>query len=190
MATCKVRIYLPLTKTLTPDTKKTGHYEIQIIGPISFRVPTYNNTLVIKTLSYTNPIISYGSEGISIYDNGGCSCPKNKMLCTLSINVSSFKSFKSWIKRYCEYDGSSSSSTKDILKVTSGDYKKYSTQKRNCFGAVSEWCNCMNYATLKSIYESSTFPNDKYDSSGYKKYIAWPMFKSYYKNWTFADIHT
>lgn len=166
--TCKIRIHLPLTSGLKPDTGNTGHYDIQIMKT--------GLTLLGKT--YNNPIISYGSDGVSIY-NGSEFAPRTRcMYCHAPItvtdaNISNFVT--NWLEKYC--DGATGAG---LHKVTSGAYANYSKEKYNCFGAVGEWCALMGDSFLKSIH----------DSNSYTGYIAWVMYKQYHTAWIFDQLNS
>ena len=163
--TCKIRIYLPLSNQ-KPNTGNPGHYDIQIMKT--------GLTLLGKT--YNNPIITYGSGGVEIYNGSNFSPASNYLYCHAPITVTDAQISNfvtNWLEAYC--DGNTGS---DSHAVVSGDYKNYSLSKNNCFGAVGEWCALMGDSYLKSIHDSKT----------YTEYYAWAMYKQYHTAWIYDGL--
>nr|DAR40796.1 MAG TPA: Suv3 C-terminal domain 1 [Caudoviricetes sp.] len=166
--TCKIRIHLPLTSGLKPDTSNPGHYDIQIMKT--------GLTLLGKT--YNNPVISYGGGQVWIYNGSEFSPQAKYMYCHAPITVTDeeIRNFVTgWLDTYCD-----KKTGVDIHDVTSGDYQNYSLAKNNCFGAVGEWCALMGDPFLKSIH----------DKNAYTAYIAWEMYKQYHAAWIFDALRT
>jgi hypothetical protein len=166
--TCKIRIHLPLTSYLKPDKGNSGHYDIQIM----------KTGLTLLGRTYNNPIISYGSNGVEIY-NGSSFAPRSQcMYCHAPITVTDaqISNFvQKWLEEYCDTTAGT-----DTHKVTSGDYTTYTKEKYNCFGAVGEWCALMGDSFLKSIHDTKT----------YKEYFAWPMYELYHTAWIYDALKT
>lgn len=199
MATCKVRIHLPLNSDLTPNVAHTGHFEIQIIGTLTLSVRNYGESdeVAPTTRIYTNPIVSYGDGAlVSIYNNGQYTLGGNRMLCTISQDASIMGFLESWFNQVCQYQGVDTNNdhgTPDILKVVSGGFATYSYETHSCFAAVAEWLSALGNDTLLNIYNENTWPNgtDKaHNATGYKNYTAWPMFKRFYRSWNFEVLNT
>lgn len=169
--TCKIRIYLPLQDNLCPNQAGTGHFDIQIM----------KSNFSVFGRTYTNPVISYAGNGVTIANGTKAVIPPNHMLCYLAVTVSDSdvsKLITDWLEEYCQNNNS------DVYPVVKGDFKTYTLQRYNCFGAVADWMNVMGEPYLKSIHT-------KYSNSGdgYKNYTAWPMFKTYYKAWVFDTLN-
>lgn len=170
--TCKIRIHLPLTSGLKPNTGNSGHYDIQIMKT--------GLTLLGKT--YNNPIISYGGvdgNGKVEIGNGSSFSPKaDHLYCHAPITVTDAQLsdfIEGWLNEYCDKETSG-----HIYSVTSGDYKTYSKSNHNCFGAVGEWCALMGDPFLKSIHDPKT----------YTEYYAWPMYEQYHTAWIYDALKT
>lgn len=192
MATCKIRIHLPLKDDLTPDTTNVGHYDLQLSGNLSISCPYASNDSKTFTKKYTNPIISFGTRGISIYDNSEYSPESQLMFCSLSFVTSSFAPLVTWFDdcacKYIEQTNISNRGNSDLFEATIGDFVTYAPEKTSCFAALAAWCERLGYTKLIDIYNDATYPNGLYNSNGYKKYTAWPMFKTYYRYWTFDKL--
>lgn len=188
MATCIVRIYLPLKNDLTPNVDNVGHYDVQVLGTISLSIPVDG----ASGKTYTNPIVSYGSDGLSIYNNGGYILEDKWMLCTIAYDSAILGFFESWLNQLCEYIGGTKTGNGDLFKVTGGGYEVYSKQTHSCFAAVADWLALMGDSTLKNIYNAYTYP-DGTDSApaeeGYKNYGAWSMFEKYYRHWNVVQLN-
>lgn len=191
MANCKVRIYLPLNSDLTPKTGNVGHFDIQMVGNVTLTIPV-DGTLG-KT--YTNPIISYGSHGVSIYNNGNYTLDSKTMLCSITYSDLNVSKLEEWLNLYCDfaYSENSSHGPRDNFYVTGDGFETYSKATHSCFAACARWLSLMGNNTLKSIYENYTYPNGTnkaHDPDGYKNYIAWAMFKPYYRAWNIVELKT
>ena len=195
MATCKVRIHLPLNDNLTPKVDNTGHFDIQIMGSFTISVRNYGESdAVTPTIrSYTNPIISYGTGAlVTIYNNGQFTLGAKRMLCTISMNAPVLGFLESWFNQSCQYLRSEENGAVHLLQVVSGGFSTYSYETHSCFAAVAEWLAALNNDTLLNIYRECTWPNGmeaSHDPEGYKKYIAWAMFKRFYKSWDFEILN-
>lgn len=187
MAECIVRIHLILNSDLTPFTSNTGHFDIQLRGSVT-----------IKGKVYSNPIISYAGEiidnkkvgAVTIWNNGNYTLEKNKMLCTFSLETSSFDPLETWLNANCTFSKSENGS--DIYQVTKGEFTSYSPITHSCFAATAVWCDLMGYSYLKTLYEKYTYPNgmdSEHSETGYKNYTAWPLFKTYHRAWNFAELN-
>lgn len=166
--TCKIRIHLPLTSGLKPDKGNSGHYDIQIM----------KTGLTMLGRTYNNPIISYGGGKVEIRNGSNFAPQSHFMYCHAPITVTDaqISNFvQKWLEEYCDTTAGT-----DVHKVTSGDYKNYTTEKYNCFGAVGEWCALMGDPFLKSIHDTKT----------YKEYFAWPMYELYHTAWIFDALKT
>lgn len=190
MADCKVRIYLPLKDDLTPDTLNVGHYDIQVVGTVSLTIPV--DGALGKT--YTNPIISYASGCVSIYNNGNYTLNSKTMLCSITYSGLNVSKLEEWLNLYCVFtssDKNDGEGPKDNFSVTGDGFETYSYATHSCFAACARWLSLMGNDTLKNIYEHFTYPNgtDKaYDPYGYTNYIAWAMFETYYKAWDMVQL--
>ena len=189
MATCIVRIYLPLKNDLTPNKDSEGHYDVQVLGTISLSIPVDG----ASGKTYTNPIVSYGSKGLFIYNNGGYILRDKWMLCTIAYDNAFLGFFESWLNQFCEFNKheNSDEGIRDVFNV-SGEYEVYSKQTHSCFAAVADWLVAMGDNTLKNIYNAYTYP-DGTDSApaeeGYKNYGAWAMFEKYYRHWNVVQLN-
>lgn len=195
MATCKIRIYLPLKSNLTPYVSEVGHFDMQIIGNFTLRLPKLDDDSELFERTYTNPIISYaaGKNGVgqvSIFNFGAHNLPSSWMLCTTPFDASNVSDLQSALTSVCKFVGATTDDfgTYDAFYVTSGEFKNYDYGRHSCFAALAVWCDILGNSYLRTIYNNCTYPNGKYDAEGYKKYIAWPMFKSYYQAWSFDKI--
>lgn len=169
--TCKIRIYLPFNDNLCPDQNEKGHFDIQIM----------KSDFKVFNTPYVNPIISYAGNGVTITNGANQVLPDKSMLCYLAVTVSESDIsalITNWLEAYCRNDGS------NVYPVIGGDFKNYTVQRYNCFGAVADWMNVMGEPYLKSIHSKYSDNGD-----GYKNYTAWPMFRSYYKAWVFDSLN-
>lgn len=195
MATCKIRIYLPLKSDLTPNVSEVGHFDMQIMGNFKLKLAKLNGGSELFEKTYTKPIVSYaaGENGVgqvSIYNFGTFTIPSNWMLCTTPFDTSDISKLESTLNSACRFVKTATSDlgTYDAFHVTAGEFKKYDRERHSCFAALAAWCDVLGNSYLKTIYNNCTYPNGKYDAEGFKKYTAWPMFKSYYQAWSFDKI--
>ena len=190
---CFIRIRLLLTDELKPDRDGIGHFDLQINkANFHFESKTYNNYSETKiTRSYTNPIISYGGGGyVTVCDASNDTMIDKTMMCKHKIigNDQGVDEIIDWLEKYCEFDSEKSSNIVHKYKVTSGKFKTYEKADRSCFACAAVWCELLGYSTLMNIYNENTYPKGKLDSNGYKKYTAWPMFRTYHRSWIFDKL--
>lgn len=192
MATCKIRVHLPLNSDRTPDVDNNGHYDLQVKGKLAVSLPHESNSSQIYKKTYNNPIISFGTQGVSIYNEGVYTPEANLMFCSFSFSASSLSPISEWLTdNECVYTGVkniASRGNSDTFKATIGDFETYNPAKTSCFAALAEWCARLGYSNLLTIYNNCTKPNGGYDANGYKKYIVWPMFKDYHLDWSFDSV--
>ena len=190
---CFVRIWLPLTSALKPNTSSTGHFDIQINAPtFSFATKAYgSNSDAVTTRTYLNPVISYASDGVTVYNAENFEIPENCLMCKFQFtgDDAGIANVIEWLETYCEYNAAASSSDTHVYKVTSGDFETYSVGEHSCFACAAVWCNLLGYSTLLNIYNNYTYPNGSYDSDGYENYTAWPMFRAYHRGWIFDELN-
>jgi len=158
MATCKIRVHLPLESDHTPDVDNNGHYDLQVKGgTLTVSLPYESDSSKIYKKTYNNPIISFGKQGVSIYDNGVYTPENNLMFCSLSFSASSLSPISAWLSdNKCVYSGVKNIANRgnsDTFNATIGDFVTYAPEKTSCFAALAEWCDRLGYSTLLNIYK-------------------------------------
>lgn len=184
--TCKIRIFLPLNANRTPYTSNTGHYDIQL-NKSNVQITTSDASGAMVTRTYKNPIFSYDGK-VTVYNASDFSTPDKFLMCSIGFTVddAAVDKLRAWMTEYCSF--TASEGTSDYYRVTQGILQDYKITYSNCFAAAATWCSVMGNDLLTNIYKKYSYPNGKLDEQGYKNYMAWPMFKSFHRVWTFDSM--
>ena len=176
MYNCHVRIYVETNASgnVLRTNANTGHFDLQIDGVDSAPI-------VINGHSFTNPVFSYNSEGLRIF-NGSVHPLTNCKMYTFDFTASD-EAVNDFIvtKMLNTYLGLASETADELTggylyPVISGPFQEYDINSTNCFTATAYWCKWLGYNTLYNIANAA---------DSYTDYLAWRMYDRYGHAWTY-----